>query len=209
MTVLSGEYDGPMGPVPVREPAPVVVFAGRHIPEKRAPLVVDAVAAVRARGMDVRGVVLGDGPELEQVRRRIVELGLTGAVEAPGFVATEEVERLLGESLCLLLPSRREGYGMVVIEAARAGTPSVLVAAADNAAVELIAPGENGFIAAGPDPEELATLILEVVAGGLELRRRTAAWFARNAEHLSLAGSLDQVVAAYAAESEPAGRHDV
>jgi glycosyltransferase involved in cell wall biosynthesis len=119
-------------------------------------------------------------------------------VDAPGFVAGGEVEALLAGALCLLSPSRREGYGLVVIEAAQAGTPSIVVAAPDNAAVELIEPGENGFVAASTDPEELASLILSVAAGGIELRRRTAAWFADNARRVSLAQSLDQVVAAYA-----------
>ena len=49
--------------------------------------------------------------------------------------------------MCLVLPSRREGYGLVVIEAAAHGTPSVVVADPDNAAVELVTEGVNGFIA--------------------------------------------------------------
>jgi glycosyltransferase involved in cell wall biosynthesis len=198
VTVLSGIYDGPMQPLSLREPDPVVAFVGRLIPEKQALTVVDAMAAVRRRGADLRGVVVGDGPELERVRARIAELGLERVVDAPGFVAWGEVEALLAGALCLLSPSRREGYGLVVIEAAQAGTPSIVVAAPDNAAVELIEPGENGFVAASTDPEELASLILSVAAGGIELRRRTAAWFADNARRVSLAQSLDQVVAAYA-----------
>ena len=53
-----------------------------------------------------------------------------------------------------MLPSRREGYGLVVIEAAARGTPVVVVAGPDNAAVELVAEGENGFVAGVGSPEE-------------------------------------------------------
>ena len=48
-------------------------------------------------------------------------------------------------ALCLLLTSRREGYGLVVVEAASHGTPSVVVAGEDNAATELIEEGVNGI----------------------------------------------------------------
>ena len=51
---------------------------------------------------------------------------------------------------CHVLPSSREGYGLVVIEAAAYGTPTVVVAGDDNAAVELIEPGVNGFVAQRP-----------------------------------------------------------
>jgi glycosyltransferase involved in cell wall biosynthesis len=201
VTLLSGLYDGPMQPLPTREPEPIVLFIGRHIPEKQAPLVVDAIAAVRRRGSSLRGVVVGNGPEFGRVRARILELELEDLVEAPGFVSAADVQRLLAEAVCLLVPSKREGWGMVIVEAAQAGTPSIVVAAPDNAAVELIEPGRNGFVAGSADPEELATWILSVVDGGSRLRDSTAAWFAANAQRLSLAGSLDRVTAAYAAAS--------
>ena len=53
----------------------------------------------------------------------------------------------------MLLPSRREGYGMVVVEAAARGTPSIVVAGEDNAATELIEEGVNGFVAPSADAE--------------------------------------------------------
>ena len=62
---------------------------------------------------------------------------------------------------------------------------------------ELVDEGENGFVAASPDPEDLAEAILRVRAAGPELRASTAAWFARNAERLSLQRSLDRVVEVY------------
>ncbi len=49
--------------------------------------------------------------------------------------------------MCMLLTSRREGYGLVVVEAAARATPSVVVAGEDNAATELIEEGVNGTIA--------------------------------------------------------------
>ena len=128
---------------------------------------------------------------------------LTGIVEAPGFVDQGVVEDALGRALCLVLPSRREGYGLVVVEALAWGTPAVVVADPDNAAVEFIEEGVNGFVAASPSPSDLAEAILQVHRGGPALRRSTADGFGTNSASLSLTGSLDAVSAAYAARPGP------
>jgi glycosyltransferase involved in cell wall biosynthesis len=201
VTVLEGIYAGPPGTPP--EPAePVVVFAGRHIPEKQAAALVPAIAQARERVPELRGEILGDGPARPDVLRLIEEYGLEGAVEAPGFVDEDRLRSTIRRSLCLALPSRREGYGLVVVEAAALGVPSVVVRGPDNAATELVAEGENGAVAESIEPSELAAAILRVHAAGPALRESTAAWFDRNAERLSLERSLETVLAAYARSQE-------
>jgi glycosyltransferase involved in cell wall biosynthesis len=197
VTILAGEYDGPLDARPVYEPEPLVVFAGRHIPEKRVPAIVPAIARVRARDPSIRAVILGDGPDRPKVVALVGELGLDGVVEVPGFVATQTVDERLGSALCMILPSRREGYGLVVIEAAARGTPSVVVADPDNAAVELVTDGVNGVIAPSAAPDDLAAAIIRVHEAGLPLRHSTSDWFAANASRLSLGSSLDLVVRSY------------
>jgi glycosyltransferase involved in cell wall biosynthesis len=160
--------------------------------------VVPAVGRARREVPELRGVVFGDGPERDAVLAAIEREGLQGIVKAPGFVSSDEVDAGLRSALCMVLPSRREGYGLVVVEAAARGTPSVVVAAADNAAVELVEEGENGVVAASAGPEDLAAAILRVHEGGEALRERTRAWYARNARRLSLDASLETVVASYA-----------
>jgi len=197
ITMLGGAYGGPLDVRPSDGAEPLVLFAGRHIPEKRVPAIVPAIARARTDLPELRAVVVGDGPERPEVVRLVRELGLEGAVDVPGFVATEVVEELMARALCVLLPSRREGYGLVVIEAAARGTPSVVVAGPDNAAVELIADGENGFVARSASPEDLAAAIVRVSDAGAALRGSTAAWFASNARRLSLDESLQIALAAY------------
>jgi glycosyltransferase involved in cell wall biosynthesis len=200
VTVLEGEYAGPLTASEPDPPEPLVVFAGRHIPEKRVPSIVPAMAAVRRTEGDVRCVIFGDGPDGELVRRRVEELGLADSISVPGFVDADEVQRTLRRAGCMVLPSRREGYGMIIIEAASAGTPSVVVRGEDNAATELIQEGVNGFVAASPSPEDLAAAISRALGGGIELRRSTAAWFDANAWRLSIGSSLGRVAEAYADE---------
>jgi glycosyltransferase involved in cell wall biosynthesis len=193
LTVLEGEYAGDPGGRAPAEPEPVVVFAGRHIPEKQAAALVPAIA--RLPGL--RAEIYGDGPERAALLELRARHGVEERVEVPGFVPAEQVEDALRRALCLALPSRREGYGMVVIEAAAQGTPSVVVRAPDNAAVELVEEGENGVVAESAAPEHLAAAILRVHHEGMALRERTCEWFARNAERLSLDSSLARVVREY------------
>jgi glycosyltransferase involved in cell wall biosynthesis len=196
-SVLEGEYAGTALEGEPARSDDVVIFAGRHIPEKRAPAVVDAVAKARERLPHLRAQLFGNGPDYEEVLARIAELGLADAVDAPGFVPGEEVEAALARALCLVLPSRREGYGLVVVEASARGTPSVVVRDPDSAATELVAEGENGYVAESADADALADAIVRVHTEGHPLRKRTLAWFRANAKRLSLANSLETVLASY------------
>ncbi|MFZ0342801.1 MAG: glycosyltransferase [Gaiellaceae bacterium] len=198
VTVLEGQFAGRAAAAPL--PAePVVVFAGRHIPEKNPVAVVRAVAKAREALPGLRAEIYGDGPEREDVLAAIDELGLEGEVVAPGFVEGTAVDEALARALCLCLPSEREGYGLAVLEALSRGTPVVLVAGVDNAAVEFVVEGENGFVAASAGPEELSAALVGVSEAGDALRNSSLAWFARNEARLSLEASLERVVEAYAA----------
>jgi glycosyltransferase involved in cell wall biosynthesis len=190
-------YTGPLEPGEPAAAEPLVVYAGRHIPEKRVPALLPAIAEARERAPELRYLILGDGPERDRVLALIEELALRDVVEAPGFVPAERVQHALRHAACLVLPSTREGYGLVVVEAAAHGTPSVVVAGPDNAAVELIDEGVNGFVAPSASPRDLADAILRVHEAGPGLRDSTRSWFARNARELAPENAIERVVAAY------------
>ena len=204
--VLRGEWAGPTDRPDPRPAEPLVVFAGRMIGEKHAPGVVPAVMLARERIPGLRATIFGDGPQLRDVRVAIAASGAEGIVDAPGFVDEDVVQDALARATCLLMPSTREGYGMIVIEAAAKGVPSVLVAAVDNASTEHIDEGVNGFVVADGSPAALAGGIVAASAGGAALREATADWFAAHAHELSIATSLQRVVEAYADGARVAGR---
>lgn len=198
VTVLRGLFSGSGEPPTPNEADPVVLFAARLIPEKQVTLGVAAVAQAVGRIAGLRGEFLGEGPERAALDAAIAEHGLQGIVTAPGFADADVLDAEMRRAMCMLLPSRREGYGMVVVEAASRGTPSVVVAGEDNAATELIEEGVNGTIAPRSDAEAIAEAIVRVHRGGLALRQSTAGWFAENAEMLSLESSLQVVLDSYA-----------
>ncbi len=203
-TVLPGIYDGPMEPAPCREfDDNLVVFAGRLVREKRVDALVRAFARARERHADLRLEIYGDGPQRSRVEALVGDLGQGQSVRVAGHRPEEEVAAALGRAACLASASEREGYGLVVVEAAAHGTPSVVVAGAENAATELVHDGVNGAIARDASPEELADAMLRVVDAGRSLRTSTSNWFATNAERLSLQTSLELVVRAYSETPEP------
>jgi glycosyltransferase involved in cell wall biosynthesis len=199
VTVLRGLHADTGERVTARQADPVVLFAGRLIPEKQVTMAVAAVAIARERIDGLQGLFFGDGSERAALDAAIVENGLTGVVSAPGFADADTLDAEMRRTLCLLLPSRREGYGLVVVEASARGTPSVVAAGEDNAATELIAEGVNGTVAPSSDPQALAEAIVRVHTAGLALRQSTVRWFAENAESLSLEHSLRLVLESYGA----------
>ena len=112
------------------------------------------------------------------------------------------MQETLRSALCLLHPSAREGYGIVVVEAAALGTPTVVVDGPDNAAVELVDDGENGVVAPSAEPRDLADAIVRVHAAGQSLRDSTREWFRRNHDRLSLDASIEKVIAVYRGATE-------
>jgi glycosyltransferase involved in cell wall biosynthesis len=199
---LTGEYSGDLTP-PQPTPGPTrpqVVYAGRYIPEKRVGALVPALVWVRERLPELQATFLGDGPERAAVIAAVQEAGLAEVVQVPGFVSAEEVDATFAGASCVVQPSCREGYGMVVVESAARGVPVVVAQAPDNAAVELVDEGVNGFVADEVTPEALGAAILAAIEGGDALRASTCDWFASNAERLSLGRSLDLLEEFYGAD---------
>ncbi|HLI31903.1 MAG TPA: glycosyltransferase [Solirubrobacteraceae bacterium] len=204
LTILRGQYQ-PSGRTPSAPASTTdeqgagapVLFAGRMIPEKQVLLGLEAVAIARARLPELQACFFGEGPQRRALLARIERLGLADCVSAPGFVSAEVLAAAMRGALCLLLPSRREGYGKVVVEAAAFGTPSIVVAGQDNAATELIEDGVNGFLVTAADPHQLSGAIIRVKELGAGLRGSTRRWFSENESELALESSLERVLASF------------
>ena len=198
LTRLEGQYAGPPPPETPHAARQVAVYAGRHVPEKRVTALVPALARAKETIPGLGGEIYGDGPERQSVLNAIERHGLASRVSAPGFVEPEVLESALAGALCFVLPSQREGYGLVVIESAAQGVPSVVVEGPDNAATELVEDGTNGTVAVSAEADDLAAAIVRVHNAGPELRASTLEWFRRTASRLSLESSLQVVEREYA-----------
>ena len=177
--MLPGLYAGPVEPSPAAAIEPLVVFAGRHVKEKRVPLLVRGFARARSELPELRLELYGDGPDRSAAEREVSRLGERASVSFLGRRPQEEVERAFARAACVATASEREGYGLVVVEAAARGTPSVVVDGAENAAVELVTDGVNGIVAERATAEAIGAAIVQVVRRDGGLRESTVAWFRR------------------------------
>ncbi|MBJ6123501.1 glycosyltransferase [Sphingomonas mollis] len=107
-------------PTPDTSP-PVIVAAGRLVPEKGFARVIAAVAALP--DASVRLVIVGDGPEKAALRQQSEALGIADRVELVGYVA--DIRPWLDTARLFVLASDFEGYPAVLVEALAAGRPVV------------------------------------------------------------------------------------
>lgn len=137
-----------------------IVAAGRLVEAKGFDLLIDAAAELARRGIGFELAIFGEGPLRPALESRAAGRGLAGPVTLPGHVAEPE-EMFRAAALCVV-PSRREGFGNVVVEAMAAGVP-VLAAACPGPAA-LIEHGRNGFLVAPGSSAALADAIAGLLA---------------------------------------------
>ena len=166
-------HNGVERPVRDAQPAdhPRILVLGRLVPHKRVEHVLAAAAALRHEHPDLRVAVVGDGWWAPELATRAERLGVTDLVDFLGF-ADEETKHLeLSRAWVLALPSLKEGWGLVVMEAAGYAVPSVGYAAAGGVA-ESIVDGVTGLLV---DDQPGFTDALRLLLDDPELRSRLGA----------------------------------
>jgi glycogen(starch) synthase len=164
------EPDGEASPSRLELPWPRFVLAlGRVVPKKGFDLLLEAFARVAPGRPDVGLVVAGDGPARPALERRATALGLERQTAFPGVLGRSEVAWAAGAADVFVLPSRVEPFGIVVLEALRAGTPAVV--SCHGGAPEIVRDGREGLVVDPFDAEELARAIAALL-DDQELRHR-------------------------------------
>ncbi len=135
----------------------VVLFAGWLIPRKRVDIVLSALALLP----DYRGVIVGDGPLSEELETKARQLGISERVTFAGQKTPEEMPNYFGAADVMCLPSEREGWANVMLEALACGAP--VVSRAVDGAMELLQETPYGELVEGSDPAGYAEAIAKVV----------------------------------------------
>jgi glycosyltransferase involved in cell wall biosynthesis len=172
---------------------PVVLFVGRHVKHKGVRLLPEILLAAQVQLPSLRMTIVSDGPERAAVERDVERLGLSDAVTFTGSVSDEELRNLFMQASCTVVPSMREGYGLVVAESVSAGTPVVVANNPENLATSLVEPGVNGYVV-DPSVHGMSAGIVAAVAAGLPLRQSTAAWGKQHSSSKSMDRSADAMV---------------
>ena len=164
-----------LGPQPAADNRRLVCI-GRLAPQKGQLLILEALKALRAEGVEVELVLAGDGPMRGLIEQRIREFGLGDAVRITGWISNEEVRRELLAARVLLLPSFAEGLPVVLMEALALGRPAISTFVAG--IPELVEHGVNGWLIPAGSAEAMAGAIktaLETTTPALERMGRAGA----------------------------------
>lgn len=132
-----------------KPPTPVsdtnkVVTVGRLCEEKGQMELIDVVAQLKADGIDMELIVVGDGPLKAPMEALADKLGVRDRVDFRGWQSSDAVRTAIEESRVMLHPSFAEGLPVVIMEALALGRP--VVASRIAGIPELVVEGENGWI---------------------------------------------------------------
>ena len=159
---------------PPSEPViPTLVSVMRMVRRKRPQAMLDILLALRASHPGrFRAVLVGDGPLLPRLRRRVDASGSAGSIRLAGALPRPAIRGILAGAQLYIAPAPRESFGIAALEARTAGLP--VVARAGSGIADFIRPDVEGWLV-GSDAT-LATTI----AGLLDDPTRLAAVAAHN-----------------------------
>jgi L-malate glycosyltransferase len=136
----------------------LLIHISNFRPVKRVLDVVDVFATVR-REMPAKLLFVGEGPELSKVMMKVREMGLADSVIFAG--KQDDVAQVISMADLMVLPSEKESFGLVALEAMACGVPTV----GSNAGgiPELVTHGETGFLAPIGDVEAMGEYAIKLL----------------------------------------------
>ncbi|HUW96846.1 MAG TPA: glycosyltransferase family 4 protein [Anaerolineae bacterium] len=163
---LRGEFS--LGPS-----APLIVCVARLVPDKGLECLLEAVALVVGSRPECKFLIAGDGPLRTKLMDEAVELGIEDSVIFAGF--RNDVPRVLAAADLFVLPTLREGFGVVFAEAMAMGVP--VVGSKMAPITEVVKDGETGILVPPNQPRLFAEAIVSLLED--EAKRRDMAQAAR------------------------------
>lgn len=145
---------------PEPEPAgpPVIGAVANLVPEKGLDLLLKALALLPET---VRLLVVGEGPERERLTALAESLGVASRVEWAGRVPADSLPAWYARMHVVAMPSRRESFGVVALEAAACGRP--VIASRIDGLPETVADGKSGLLVPAGDVGALSAALAELV----------------------------------------------
>jgi glycosyltransferase involved in cell wall biosynthesis len=153
--------------IPARKKSDVI-FAGRLLSNKNVDVLIKSIQLIKERKPEIKCLIIGDGPEKKNLEILTQKLNLENNVIFLGFLENHDyVYAMIKASKVFVLPSSREGFGIVVVEANACGLPVITIDHKDNAAKDLIEEGKNGFVCR-LDKEKISEIIVRILENNLE-----------------------------------------
>lgn len=123
--------------------------------------------AVRKEIPSLRYIIAGKGDDRPRIEQLIAEMGLSECVTLAGFVPDEELCDYYNLCDVFAMPSKREGFGIVYLEAMACGKPTL--GGNKDGAVDALCDGEFGALVDPDDQEQLAATLVQLLRGAYPL----------------------------------------
>jgi phosphatidyl-myo-inositol dimannoside synthase len=203
---LSAEWSAiaSAGPVPTAPPRTVLIV-GRMVASERYKghdQLLDAWPSVMAQMPTARLICVGEGDDVGRLKARVADLGVASAVEFTGFVSEDDRRRHYRQAAVFAMPSRREGFGLVYLEAMASGLPCL--GSVHDAASSVIANGDTGWLVDQSDIRALSSRLVQLLVHEEERRAMGEAGRRRFLEQFTFESFTDRLRATIArARSAP------
>jgi N-acetyl-alpha-D-glucosaminyl L-malate synthase BshA len=137
----------------------ILMHISNFRPVKRVADVIDIFARVNEK-IPSRLLLVGEGTDLSKICNRVKELGLQNRVSFLG--KQDEVAQIISLADIMLLPSEKESFGLVALEAMACGVPTV----ASNAGgiPELVTHGQTGYLAPVGDTVQMSEYVIKLLS---------------------------------------------
>jgi phosphatidylinositol alpha-1,6-mannosyltransferase len=116
----------------------------------------------------VKYILGGSGDDLPRIRNLISQMGLEGKVILAGFIPEEELVDHYNVCDIFVLPSKKEGFGIVFLEALACGVP--VIAGSKDGSVDALLNGEVGTLVDPDNLEEIEQAVVNVLKGTVDKR---------------------------------------
>ena len=147
---------------------PRILFVGRLVEKKGVKYLIQAMPRVLSDRPGAKLTIVGDGPDLAELRSLVDQLQLTPWVTFAGAVPNEKLGEYYRNNDIFVAPSildragDTEALGVVILEAAASGTP--IVATNVGGIPDIISDGVTGLLAEEANPDQLAAAILRIAS---------------------------------------------
>jgi len=173
---------------------PLVGYLGRIKRYKSVDHLIKAFAIVKETMPDAKLVIIGDGDNLNDLKKLAKKLQLGESVEFKGFVDKEDKVKTLQKCHVVVNPSVKEGWGLTIIESNACGVPTV---AADVPGLrDSVKDGKTGLLYPYGDIEKCAVYILKFLTDEpfrTEITKNAVAWAARFDWDNATEATLEQI----------------
>lgn len=155
-SVLNG-FQSHILPVETQKIPLSFIQVGHLLEQKRFHITIQAFASFQKQYPEAVLTIIGQGPEREHLESLCGELGVENAVRFLGQVSNEVVLTEMAKARFFVMPSVREGFGIVYLEAMASGC--VTIGTEGEGIADLIVSGENGFLVPPDDPDAIVRVV--------------------------------------------------